>query len=114
MSTAVVPLRGLVDAASLPPGMLYRACDSAQFTFQTTAELDLIEGTIGQARALEAIEMGLSLRRKGYNLFAVGAAGTGKRTILDALTRQRAAREPTWMNWPLLWRLISGRAAMAQ
>ena len=34
---------------------------------------------IGQPRALEALEMGTSIRAKGYNVFVNGAAGTGRK-----------------------------------
>ncbi len=37
---------------------------------------------IGQPRALEALEMGTSIRAKGYNVFVNGAAGTGRRTAV--------------------------------
>jgi len=78
----------------LPAAALYRRCDSAQFQFRTTSELEPVQGTIGQARALEALALGLGLRRTGYNLFAIGAPGIGKRAVIDQLTRLRASGEP--------------------
>src|SRR5262245_37875235 len=38
---------------------------------------------IGQDRAMLAIEMALSIRAKGYNIFITGPAGTGKRTAIN-------------------------------
>ncbi len=50
-------------------------------------------GIIGQERAIQALQMAISIPSKGYNIFASGAAGTGKRTavnhILDAQTLDR-------------------------
>jgi lon-related putative ATP-dependent protease len=83
----------------LPASALYRRCDPARFSFQTTAELEPLEGAPGQARALEAMRFGLGIRREGYNLFAIGPEGTGKRTIIDQFTRRRAASEPTPQDW---------------
>jgi lon-related putative ATP-dependent protease len=60
---------------------LYRHCDPAELPFQTTAELKDIDRIVGQDRALDALEFGFGIRRQGYNLFALGPAGTGKHTI---------------------------------
>lgn len=39
-------------------------------------------GVIGQPRAVEALEMGLSIHAKGYNLFVTGESGTGRNTAV--------------------------------
>lgn len=39
-------------------------------------------GIIGQERAMQAIELALSIPSKGYNIFATGPTGTGKRTAI--------------------------------
>ncbi|PIE04985.1 MAG: peptidase S16 [Spirochaetales bacterium] len=45
---------------------------------------------IGQERAVQALEMGVSIRAKGYNIFVAGESGTGKHTaVLDVLSRHR-------------------------
>jgi len=46
---------------------------------------------IGQDRAMRALEMGISIRAKGYNIYVGGESGTGKYTaIMDILSRNRA------------------------
>ncbi len=57
--------------------------------FQITAAeieaLDSVNGDfhiIGQQRALRALEMAVEMRARGYNVFATGPAGTGKRTAI--------------------------------
>ena len=40
---------------------------------------------IGQERAVCAIDLGLRIDASGYNIFVMGASGTGRRTILTAL-----------------------------
>ena len=57
---------------------LYRCCDQDIFKFNTTAELPDVVEIIGQDRALRAIDFGLTLDNKGFNIFALGEAGTGK------------------------------------
>jgi len=59
-------------------------CDPDRFDFETTAEIDHcpIE-LIGQPRAIEALQVGLSLRTRGYNIFVCGEVGTGRSTAVD-------------------------------
>ena len=40
---------------------------------------------IGQDRAISALELGLGIRSDGFNIFIMGASGTGRRTVLTAL-----------------------------
>lgn len=40
---------------------------------------------IGQNRAIDALKLGLGIHSEGYNLFIMGASGTGRRTILTTL-----------------------------
>ncbi|MCK5737052.1 MAG: AAA family ATPase, partial [Spirochaetaceae bacterium] len=45
---------------------------------------------IGQDRAVQALEMGMSIKAKGYNIYVAGESGTGKHTaIMDILSRHR-------------------------
>jgi hypothetical protein len=45
----------------LDPGQLRRRLDPATLPFETTAEVEPLMGTIGQPRALSAIEFGLEI-----------------------------------------------------
>ena len=58
-------------------------CDMERFEFESTAEIDQcpIE-LIGQPRAIEALQLGLSLRTRGYNIFVSGEVGTGRSTAV--------------------------------
>ncbi len=40
---------------------------------------------IGQDRAISALELGLGIKADGYNIFIMGASGTGRRTVLTSL-----------------------------
>ena len=47
---------------------------------------------IGQERAVQALEMGVSIRARGYNIFVAGESGTGKHTaVRDILSRHSKA-----------------------
>jgi len=78
---------------------LYQRCDPEQFTFETTAELEDLAEIIGQPRAVEAVRFGIGIEREGYNIFALGPAGTGKHSLVRRFLEQRAATEPTPADW---------------
>ena len=57
---------------------LKKTCDPAVFKFKTTKELEPFVGTIGQSRGIKAMEFGLNIDIKGYNLYLEGPTGIGK------------------------------------
>jgi lon-related putative ATP-dependent protease len=74
----------------LPPAALYHGCDLSDLGFATTGSLEPLSASIGQERAVEAIEFGVGIGHEGYNLYLMGSAGLGKHAlIVDVLNRQR-------------------------
>ena len=57
-------------------------CNTSDFRFECTDELVPPQGLIGQDRALKAIEFGLEVDKRGYNLFVTGLTGTGKASAI--------------------------------
>lgn len=49
---------------------------------------------IGQERAINAIQLGLRVKSKGYNIFVTGPAGTGRTTTIKHLLEQLNHAEP--------------------
>ncbi len=84
---------------ALSPDLLCHYCDTAQFDFETTAELDDLSEAIGQARAMEAIQFGIGIRQHGYNLYALGPEGTGKQGVVMQLLSQKAQHQPEPWDW---------------
>ena len=84
---------------SLGAEQLRRACDATQFDFRTTEELEDLSEIIGQGRAVGAVRFGIGIQRDGYNLFALGPSGTGKRTTISQFLERRAAGEPIPSDW---------------
>jgi len=70
-------------------------CDENLFTFETTAEIPELEGSIGQERALRSIDFSLGMRDGGFNLFLSGQAGTGRNSTIKNILKKRAKSEPT-------------------
>ncbi len=74
---------------------VFRACRDEELPFQHTGELDPLDHLVGQPRAEEALKLGLSFRRAGYNIFVAGPPGTGKRTFVLEELRALARSLPT-------------------
>lgn len=86
--------------APLTPDQLRRRCDPGRFPFATTAELDAApEQAPGQERARAAIEFGIGIRQAGYNLFAVGSPGVGRRTLVERLLGSAPPTDGTLRDW---------------
>ena len=83
----------------LQPNQLYQPCDTEQFEFQTTAELEDLAEIIGQMRAMDAVRFGAGIRREGYNLFVLGPTGMGKRSMVRQVLEQRARDEHQPSDW---------------
>jgi len=88
-----------MDHKKLAAEALSWQCDPAQFEFASTAELPPLEGTIGQDRAVTAIEFGLGIRDGGFNLFVLGEPGSGRSSTIRKLLNRRAASEPVPEDW---------------
>ncbi|MEN8189974.1 MAG: ATP-binding protein [Thermodesulfobacteriota bacterium] len=70
-------------------------CDPKQFSFETTGEVEELTRFIGQDRALEAVDFGVSIRSQGFNLFVVGPEGSGRHSVIQSFINRKAAEEPT-------------------
>ncbi len=53
-------------------------CNPNNFKFDTTEDLEPINTGIGQDRGIKALEFGLNVDVKGYNLYLEGPSGVGK------------------------------------
>ena len=62
----------------LSPDRLRQICDPAGLSFATTADVAPSTAIIGQPRATRALEFGMGLKSKGYNIYVMGSPGTGR------------------------------------
>jgi lon-related putative ATP-dependent protease len=86
----------------LKPADLRRICDPKIFKFKNTSEVKPLDEVIGQQRAVQAIEFGLNMKDRSYNIFVTGLAGTGKSTIVRDLVTKHAKKQPTPQEWCLV------------
>ena len=83
----------------LPASALRHAADLKELTFVSTAELAQLEGIIGQERATRAVQFGLGIQARGYNIFALGPAGAGRTTTIRRYLSQVASTRPVPNDW---------------
>lgn len=60
--------------------------------FDSTSVLETFLGVIGQERAVQAMEFGLTMDAPGYNIFVVGPHGTGKSTYAETIVQKASER----------------------
>ncbi len=87
----------------LKPSQLYKKCDPQKFSFASTAELEERLSSLGQDRALAAVELGVNIKSKGYNLFCLGPEGTGKSSLVKRVLAQEAKNRKTPDDWAYVY-----------
>ncbi len=111
-----------IQDLELTPEQLRARCDLESLDFETTADLPELAGSVGQDRAMAAIDFGLEMKTEGYNIFAAGPAGTGRNFAVSSRAQEAASNEPTPDDWcyvynfhdprqPRCLRLPAGEAA---
>ena len=86
-------------AVEIPPERLRRRLDPASLPFASTAEVAPLEGTIGQPRALEALEFGLAMPTAGFNIFVTGIPGSGRLSTVEDHLKRVAQQRPAPRDW---------------
>ncbi|MGL0928337.1 Lon protease family protein [Vibrio vulnificus] len=66
----------------LSAAQLYSVAELEQLPCKSTKELAPIDEIVGQERAQKAVEFAMSIKEKGYNIYAIGQNGLGKRTMI--------------------------------
>ena len=75
----------------VPPKKLRWRCDPETYKFGCTDEITPLDDFIGQDRAIRAINFGLGMEKRGYNIFVTGLTGTGKASAIKAHLEQVVA-----------------------
>ncbi|ENU26844.1 MULTISPECIES: Lon protease family protein [Acinetobacter] len=83
---------------ALTPEQLTHILNLAEIP-SSTKRIKPLNNFLGQDRARASVEAGISLPYSGYNIFAVGTAGLGKRTMIKRLLQQHAKSMPTPNDW---------------
>ncbi len=78
---------------------LNTACDPNSLEFQTTDDLSDLDPALIHPRAVEAIHLGLEMPHKGYSLFVLGEAGSGRHAIVTRLLESERHKGTPPVDW---------------
>lgn len=78
----------------LAPEQLRWHCPLEYLEFETTKDVEPLQGIVGQEKAIDAIEMGAQIQSHGYNMFVSGISGTGRLTTVKRLLGKIAKNKP--------------------
>ena len=78
---------------------LKMSCNPNIFHFETTADLEPIQEGIGQDRGIKALEFGLQVDVKGYNLYLEGPSGVGKTMYTKNYLQKIALKKKAPSDW---------------
>lgn len=84
---------------SLPLHQLYKSCVLKDLPFKTTRQLKPLAEIVGQNRAQEAVRFALAMPHGGYNVYAVGRNGLGKRTMMLRYLEHHVDTEQQTHDW---------------
>ncbi len=87
----------------LKPEQLKPHWDPDILPFETTEEIEPVCDIIGQERAVRAMEFGIKIKKKGYNLYISGVSGTGKTSYAKEYINKIAKDEKTPDDWCYLY-----------
>lgn len=74
-------------------------CNPNMFKFETTDELDDSDLIYGQDRGIKALEFGINVDSKGYNLYLEGPSGVGKTMYTKRYVSKVASKKKTPDDW---------------
>ncbi|MHB9038143.1 MAG: Lon protease family protein [Armatimonadota bacterium] len=89
----------MTDIRTLSPDELTHICNPDELGFESTADIAPIEGTVGQERAVTAVDFGLGIRTHGFNIYVAGKPGTGRNSSVLAHVSAKAKNEPAPGDW---------------
>ena len=84
----------------LRPEQLYHASRLDGLEFEATDQLEPLEETIGQTRALDSMAFGMGIRHEGYNLYVMGSTGIGRHwMVTETLNRINRSSDGHGCDW---------------
>ncbi|RYL27724.1 Lon protease family protein [Acinetobacter piscicola] len=105
-------IQNTLTKTALKPEQLTHIPNSSNIPF-STKRIKPLNNFLGQDRARASVEAGIALPYSGYNIFAVGTAGLGKRTMIKRLLQQHAKTMPTPDDWVYVNNFKNARQPLA-
>ncbi len=92
---------------------LKMTCNQDLFKFDTTEELENINTGIGQDRGIKALEFGLQVNVKGYNLYLEGPSGVGKTMYTKNYLDKISLKEKVPNDWCYIYNFNNPNSPIA-
>jgi lon-related putative ATP-dependent protease len=77
----------------------YKVCGSDNISCDSSEELTALETIVGQDRAIRAMQFGLGIKKKGFNIYVSGMPGTGRTTAVRRYLEEVAVTKPVPADW---------------
>ncbi|WP_163340517.1 Lon protease family protein [Desulfopila sp. IMCC35008] len=74
-------------------------CPPESLGFTTTLEVEKVIHIAGQDRAMDSVEFGIGIEKKGFNLFVIGPQGSGRHTVIRSFIDQKAMTGQPPRDW---------------
>jgi len=97
----------------LNPSQLSQKTDARHFKFKTTADIQENVAFVGQSRAVEAMQFSVGIQKDGYNLYAMGSSGVGKRTVVFSALEEEAKHQKVPSDWCYLYNFEDAQKPIA-
>jgi lon-related putative ATP-dependent protease len=92
---------------------LRKKLDPHELDFKTTDELTAVTEFVGQKRALNALNFGIDVKSHGYNLYAMGPSGIGKRSLVRMVLAAHASKQPVPPDWCYVYNFVDPEKPIA-
>jgi lon-related putative ATP-dependent protease len=73
--------------------------DASLVECKSTKELKPLDEIVGQDRAVKALDFGLNIHEEGFNVFASGIYGTGRKSAVKKFVEELAKSKPKGNDW---------------
>lgn len=97
----------------LSAGELKSNCSLEEYDFETTQELEPLRGIIGQERGTKALQFGLRMGKKGYNIYVSGMSGTGRSSFAYSIAEEFAKNRPAPKDWVYVYNFSNSSSPQA-
>lgn len=88
-------------------------CDLENIEFKSTEDIEPVRDIIGQDRAVKAIEFGLNMKQKGYNIYVAGSSGTGRNSYTNMLISKVKKNNKNIKDWAYVYNFKNNNEPIA-
>lgn len=92
-----------LDKFKLDASDLKCTCNLDHIKFNSTEDIEPVRDIIGQERGVQAIDFGLKMKQRGYNIYVAGCSGTGRRSYTKTLINKIKKNNINIKDWAYVY-----------